>query len=67
MALKTFNIDHETYEKFRERCQKEGRSMSKHIENFMKREIESVKVQKKIVPEAVKDSEGKIHSFQKFC
>ncbi|MFH1290438.1 MAG: hypothetical protein ABIH92_03450, partial [Nanoarchaeota archaeon] len=40
MALKTFNIDHDTYKKFSDHCRREGLSMSKKVENFIKQELE---------------------------
>lgn len=42
MALKTFNIDEEVYKKFAEYCKKEGISMSKKVENFIKQEMERI-------------------------
>ncbi|MCF7872001.1 hypothetical protein K9L97_03110 [Candidatus Woesearchaeota archaeon] len=36
MAIKTFNVDEETYRKFSEYCKSSGISMSKQINNFMK-------------------------------
>ncbi len=44
MALKTFNVDAETYRAFSEHCKKEGISMSKKVENFMKKELENLKI-----------------------
>jgi hypothetical protein len=43
MALKTFNIDEKTYKQYSEHCKKQGISMSKQIENFIKSEIENLK------------------------
>ena len=40
MALKTFNIDEKIYMQFSKYCKKEGLSMSKRIENFIKKELE---------------------------
>jgi len=42
MALKTFNIDHETYKKFSDHCKNNGISMSKRVENFIKQELEKI-------------------------
>ncbi|MBU0467360.1 MAG: hypothetical protein KJ718_00735 [Nanoarchaeota archaeon] len=42
MALKTFNIDAETYKTFSEHCKKEGLSMSKKVENFIREEIDKL-------------------------
>lgn len=43
MAIKTFNIDSKTYKEFSSYCKKEGISMSKRIENFIKSELETIK------------------------
>ena len=43
MALKTFNLDAEVYKEFSKHCKKEGHSMSKKIENFIKMELEKLK------------------------
>jgi len=40
MALKTFNLDEETYRKFSEFCKENGISMSKQIEIFIKAQLE---------------------------
>ncbi len=40
MALKTFNLDEETYKKFSEFCKENGISMSKQIEIFIKAQLE---------------------------
>ena len=52
MAIKTFNIDSEVYRIFSEHCRKEGISMSKKVENFIKEEINKLKIEtpKNIVP-----------------
>src|SRR3989344_3564670 len=46
MALKTFNVDHEIYHKFSEHCKKEGISMSKRIDNFLKAEVDRIQMDK---------------------
>ena len=46
MALKTFNVDHEVYQKFSEHCKREGISMSKRIENFLKAEVDRIQMDK---------------------
>lgn len=43
MALKTFNLNEETYKQFSEHCKKHGISMSKKVENFLKDELEKIK------------------------
>ena len=40
MAIKTFNVDEEVYEKFLNFCKNNGISMSKQIEIFMKSRVE---------------------------
>jgi len=40
MALKTFNVESETYRKFSEFCRGSGLSMSKQIEFFMRSIVE---------------------------
>lgn len=40
MALKTFNIDEKAYEKFSNFCRKNGISMSKQVEIFIKAQVE---------------------------
>lgn len=77
MALKTFNVDAQAYEEFSKHCKKEGLSMSKKVENFIKDELERMKFGK--VPERIKldvkekgITEKQIkpnteHSFSKYC
>ncbi|MFT4326721.1 MAG: hypothetical protein ACMXYK_04425 [Candidatus Woesearchaeota archaeon] len=40
MAIKTFNVNEETYKKFSAYCKDMGISMSKQIDTFMKSQIE---------------------------
>jgi antitoxin component of RelBE/YafQ-DinJ toxin-antitoxin module len=40
MAIKTFNLDDETYRKFSDYCKENGLSMSKQIEIFIKSQLE---------------------------
>ena len=40
MAIKTFNVDEETYKRFAQFCKENGISMSKQIEFFMKSRVE---------------------------
>jgi len=42
MALKTFNVNHDIYKKFSDHCKKEGISMSKKVEKFLKNEIDKI-------------------------
>jgi len=46
MALKTFNVDAEAYKKFSNYCKKEGISMSKKVEKFIKEELERLNPEK---------------------
>lgn len=46
MVLKTFNIDAEVYDAYSKHCKKEGISMSKRIEGFIKTEVEKSKITK---------------------
>ncbi len=43
MALKTFNLDAEVYKKFSEHCKREGISMSRQVEKFIREELEKLK------------------------
>ncbi|MFW6014529.1 MAG: hypothetical protein ACOCQG_05110 [Candidatus Nanoarchaeia archaeon] len=40
MAIKTFNVDEETYKKFSEYCKDLGLSMSRQIDMFMRSQVE---------------------------
>lgn len=40
MAIKTFNVNEETYNKFSAYCKELGLSMSKQVDLFMKSQIE---------------------------
>ena len=42
MALKTFNVDGDVYDKYSKHCKKNGVSMSKQVENFLRDEIEKL-------------------------
>ena len=72
MAIKTFNVDAQAYEEFSKHCKKEGLSMSKKVENFIKAELERIKFGK--VPERIKadvsereEKVNKEHTFSKYC
>jgi uncharacterized protein YwlG (UPF0340 family) len=76
MALKTFNVDKKAYEEFSKHCKKHGISMSKKIENFIKRELESIKDVVAKTEEEVESVVGKRdsggsgsegHSFSRYC
>lgn len=75
MALKTFNLDDVAYKEFSKYCKKNGISMSKKIENFIRDELDKLK-NKKNTPPNVEKSAVKIgkaavsverHSFSKYC
>ncbi len=42
MAIKTFNIDEKIYKEYLKHCKKEGISMSRKVENFIKAELEKL-------------------------
>jgi len=66
MVLKTFNLDEEIYKVFSKYCKKEGISMSKKIENFIRAELE--RMQLNVGVKHVKDAKKvKEHSFRKYC
>jgi len=68
MALKTFNLDAEVYKEFSKHCKENGISMSKKIENFIKKELHLIKN-----PKRKEDSEIKKvdsidgHTFKRYC
>lgn len=77
MAIKTFNIDAETYKAYSEYCKKSGISMSKKVEKFIQDELNKIKA---TIPGeffGIKDSDKKTetiqetpkqeHSFKKYC
>ena len=73
-ALKTFNLDSNAYREFSEYCKKEGISMSKRVEHFIKSELEKIKVLSRLGRDAGKmaESRGSMerkeeNSFSKYC
>jgi hypothetical protein len=44
MALKTFNLDGGVYKKYSSWCRKNGISMSRRVENFLRNEVENLKI-----------------------
>ena len=71
-TLKTFNLNSELYREFSEHCKRHGISMSKRIENFIRRELENMKLSlgdtKSIqseVKKIVKDTRE--HSMGRYC
>jgi hypothetical protein len=74
MALKTFNIEEEIYKKFSAYCRKEGISMSRKIENFLRGEIEKIgfkgKIGRniaKIVEKRALELKPEEHPLSKYC
>jgi predicted urease superfamily metal-dependent hydrolase len=69
MAIRTFNIDDEVYKQFSEYCKKQGISMSKRVENFIKEEVLKIKdkggLKKNIVEK--KDISVEKHTFSRYC
>lgn len=67
MVLKTFNLDEEIYKQFSKYCKKEGISMSKKIENFIRAEVERMQLGTGKVKYTKDIKEVKEHSFRKYC
>ena len=77
MAIKTFNINEKIHKDYSDYCKKEGISMSKKIENFIKQELESLKnkqtnqIHQSNPKINHQDSSAKINqeenSFSKYC
>jgi len=71
MVIKTFNINEKIHKDYSEYCKREGISMSKKIENFIKQELESLKKkqthQHKSEQEHEAVSSSQENSFSKFC
>ncbi len=70
MGIKTFNIDEETYKQFSTYCKKNGISMSKRVEHFIKEEVSKIKdkvhsVKKQIIER--KDVPVEKHTFSRYC
>ncbi|MSS74385.1 hypothetical protein EXS72_01965 [Candidatus Pacearchaeota archaeon] len=71
MAIKTFNIDKETYDQFSAYCKKNGISMSKRVEHFIKEEVSKIKDKmpsgKKQTAVDGKKISTEHHSFSRYC
>ena len=66
MALKTFNIDEETYKKYSAHCRENGISMSKQVEKFIAQEVAKVaKISKMLTTSPALRADE--HSMKKFC
>ena len=69
MALKTFNLDEAVYREFSKHCRKNGISMSKKVENFIRDELVRIKERVLAKKPVVEKKEIKLenHSFSKYC
>ena len=81
MALKTFNLDKEIYEEFSGHCKKNGISMSKKIENFIRQELRNIKakgsdigfgdfrleIEKDVRPKTLTSLNPEEHPMGKYC
>jgi cobalamin biosynthesis protein CobT len=71
MAIKTFNIDEKVHKAYSEHCKKNGISMSKQVENFIKAEVEAIasgtKPSQRIQPKQELSQEKQENPFSKFC
>ena len=76
MALKTFNLDDKLYKEFSEHCKKNGISMSKRVDNFIRKEMDKMRLinAKEAIRESINkphktnEISGKVeHSFKKYC
>ena len=71
-ALKTFNLDEETYKEFSSHCKSKGFSMSKKVDNFIREELERMEkpVYHKKITKVVREEESleeKEHRMGKYC
>ncbi|MEK6908658.1 MAG: DUF6364 family protein [Nanoarchaeota archaeon] len=68
MSIKTFNIEEEVYKQFSAYCKKNGISMSKRVENFLKEEVSKINNKNfKKITEKVETVKHIQHSFSKYC
>ena len=75
MGLKTFNVDEALYKKYSGHCKREGISMSKRVETFIRQELEKIEsssvnnnvpVNVKPIQDTV-EVQSKKHSMQRYC
>lgn len=66
MALKTFNLDEETYSKYSKHCKENGISMSKQVEKFIKQELEKINLSIKIPEQKQSSDSAKEHSMRRY-
>jgi hypothetical protein len=67
MAIKTFNIDEKIHKIYSEHCKKEGISMSRKVENFIRQELESIKRRSGNPQKQEFVAEKPIGDFSKYC
>ena len=69
VTIKTFNIDEEVYKQFSAHCKKNGISMSRKVENFIKDEISklNIKSTSKKVVDKIEPLKQVHHTFSKYC
>ena len=68
MALKTFNVSQEVYEKFYRLCKEYGLSMSRQIEMFMASQVaEEPEARKEYVEKLERIRKGKFVSVKSFA
>jgi len=63
VALKTFNLDAEVYKRFSKHCKKEGISMSRKVENFIRGELRKIGSG---VGKGIKSADAE-HPLSKYC
>ncbi len=67
MALKTFNVSPEVYEKFSKKCKAYGISMSKQVDMFMASQVEDEpKAKKEYLERLEQIRKGKFVSVKSF-
>ena len=75
MALKTFNLDEESYRKYSAHCKEHGISMSKQVDKFIAQEVAKVAKISKMLTSAASESDLHTardlhkdpHSMIKYC
>ena len=66
-TLKTFNLDSEVYREFSEYCKLHGISMSKRVENFIRKELDNLKGETSGEKEVKKTWGAEEHPIGKYC
>jgi hypothetical protein len=72
MALKTFNLDEESYKKYSTHCKDKGISMSKQIDKFIAQEVAKISglsLKDIVTPSTATkiDHQKDHHSMVKYC